>query len=270
VGLTAAEAERYRSSRDFFSWIDLAPRPSPNEVLGRIRRARVTLLGLGGTGSAVAASLVASGIGALHCVDFDRVEETNLTRQLLYGEADIGRLKVEAAVERLVALNSTVNVTGQPLQVRSPGDIEPLMAAADAFVLCADEPADVIQLWVNEAALSTSTPWFIASYTGAMTGVGAFVPGQTGCWQCLRRRAGTPADTPGGRWLFEDRPHAVVAASAAVSGHLCALNVLYHLGGLPVQTLGGVFQLNLARWNHQYTLDAVPDPQCPACGTRRP
>lgn len=267
AGLTEQEARRYRSSRDFFSWIDPTPRSSPLDVVARIRQAKVALLGLGGTGSAVAASLVASGVGALHCADFDRVEETNLTRQLLYTEADVGRPKVDAAVARLSALNSTVTVTGQDLQVGSADDVERLIDGNDVLVLCADEPADKIQSWTNEAALRTSTPWFMAAYTGATTGVGGFVPGETGCWECVigaeRQRYG--AD---GRYLFEERPHAVVAASAAVSGHLCALEVLYHLGGLPTQVRGRLFHHNLARWDHQYFVDAVRDPQCPACGDR--
>jgi molybdopterin-synthase adenylyltransferase len=268
AAFTKAEADRYRSSRDFFAWIDPEPRSSPYEIQARIRRANVALLGLGGTGSSVAASLVATGIGALHCVDFDRVEETNLTRQLIYTEADIGRPKVAAAIARLGALNSTVTITGQDLLIESPADVEPLLRDHDALVLCADQPADVIQTWVNEAALRTGTPWFTASYTGAMTGVGGFVPGETGCWQCLVRQHRRDDAGAGGRYLFDQLPHAVVAASAAVTGHLCALEVLYHVAGLPRQVHGRVFQLNLATWDHQYFLDVKRDPHCPACGRR--
>jgi molybdopterin/thiamine biosynthesis adenylyltransferase len=268
-GLTRQEAERYRSCREYFAWIDTTQRSSPYEVQARIRRARVALLGLGGTGSAVAASLVATGVGTLHCVDFDRIEDTNLTRQLIYTEADVGRSKVDTAIASLSALNSTVTITGQELRIESAEEVERLIAGYDVFVLCADKPADLIQAWVNEAALRTGTPWFMAAYTGATTGVSGFVPGETGCWECLNLRYDRDDPDAGGRYLFAHQPHAVVAASAAVSGHLCALEVLYHIGGLPTQVRGRVFQLNLARWEHQYFLDAVRDPDCPACGDRR-
>lgn len=268
TGLSEADVARYHRSRNFFSWIDTVPRSSPHHVQARIRGARVALLGLGGTGSAVAASLVASGIGALHCADFDRVEEGNLTRQLLYTEADVGLPKVDTALRRLAAINSTVALTGLDLRIGSVDDVERVIAGCDAFVLCADEPADQIQLWANEAALRTSTPWFFAAYTGAMTGVGGFVPGETGCWQCVMGRERRAEAQAGGRYLFEDQPHAAVAASAGVSGHLCALEVLYHLGGLPRQARGRIFQLNLAHWDHQYYVDADRDPRCPACGDR--
>jgi molybdopterin/thiamine biosynthesis adenylyltransferase len=266
AGLSDRDAKRYRSTRDFYSWIDPVPRSSPYAIQARIKSAKVTLLGLGGTGTAVAASLVASGIGALHCVDFDVVEETNLTRQLIYTETDIGRRKVDAAVARLHAMDSTVAITGQDLQVTSADDVERLMAGSDVFVLCADQPADKIQRWVNVAALRTSTPWYLAAYTGAMTGVMGFVPGRTGCWDCLNRRHTEDHLGAGARYLFDDQPHAVVAPSAAICGHLCALEVLYQLGGLPTQVSGRVFQLNLAKWDHQYFLDAELDPDCPSCG----
>jgi molybdopterin/thiamine biosynthesis adenylyltransferase len=267
ANLSAAEADRYSASRHFFAWIDPATRTSPYEVQSRIRDASVALLGLGGTGSTVAASLVASGIGALHCADFDRVEEGNLTRQLIYTEQDIGLPKVDRAVARLSALNSNVAVTGVEAKVSGADDIVDLIGGRDLFVLCADEPAELIQSWANQAAVRTGTPWFMALYTGPMTVVGSFIPGRTGCWECLDRGERARGARPEGRWLFDDRPNAVLAATAGVSGHLCALEVLFHLGGLPTQTRGRIFHHNVANWDHQYYIDAVPDPRCPTCAT---
>jgi molybdopterin/thiamine biosynthesis adenylyltransferase len=265
AGLTQADAHRYRSVRQYFSWLDPLPRSSPNEVLARIRRARVALVGLGGTGASVAASLVATGIGALHCVDAGRVEPAGLAGQVLCTEADIGRPQADAAVDRLCALNSTVEVTGEQLELRSVADIERLMDGRDVVVLCTDRPAGV-QSWTNRAALRTSTPWFLATCTGPTASVGGFLPGVTGCWEC----AGGPGerrDDAAGQYLFGTGPDAVVAASVAVSGHLCALEVLNHLGGLPGQARGRMFHHNLARWDHHYFVDARRDPHCPACGT---
>lgn len=267
-GLTEADAARYEPARHFFAWIDTTARSSPYEIQQRISRSRVGLLGLGGTGTAVAASLVASGIGSLHCVDFDVVEEANLTRQLLYTEGDIGQSKVKAAVDRLRAMNSRVAVTGEECQVSSADDVERLMAGCDAFVLCADRPETLIQEWTNEAALRTRTTWFMSFYTGPMTVVGSFVPYETGCYTCLWRqeqgREIKAHKTP----LMGDRPNAVIAATANVSGHLCALDVLYFLAGLPQQVPGRVFHHNIANWDHHYFVDVPRDPGCSACGVR--
>ncbi|MGP3930767.1 HesA/MoeB/ThiF family protein [Nonomuraea sp. KM88] len=125
--LTAREAERYGPQKNLFTWVDPTPRSSPYEVQSRIKDARVSLLGLGGTGTAVAAGLVSSGIGALNVADFDVVEEPNLTRQLLYTEADIGRPKVDAAVHRLRSMNSLVEVTGNTIKADGADDIASLI-----------------------------------------------------------------------------------------------------------------------------------------------
>lgn len=266
ANLTEREVARYESARHFFSWIDTSPRTSPHDVQSAIRNARVSLLGVGGTGSAVAAGLVSSGIGALRIADFDDVEESNLTRQLLYAEADVGRSKVGQAAARLRAMNGSVLVTGSETKVAGPGDVAELMTGCDVFVLCADEPHPEIVEWTNEAALRTGTPWFMSLYTGPMVVVGSFVPGETACWACLDRQEEARKEKELGRLLAESRPNAVVAASANISGHLCALEVLYQLGGLPAQTRGRVFHWNLAVWDHQYSIDVPRDDACPVCG----
>ncbi|HET9139778.1 ThiF family adenylyltransferase [Actinophytocola sp.] len=266
--LTEREAARYAAPRHFYAWIDTTPRTSPYEVQARLRNASVTLLGLGGTGSAVAQGLVASGIGALHCVDFDVVEEPNLCRQLLYTEQDIGASKLKRALDRLRAMNSLVDVTGEERRADCAADIAELMTGRDAFVLCADKPQPDIMRWTNEAALATGTPWFVALYTGPMTVVAGYLPGETGCWECGRRDFDAQETVRDGRKLLSgQRPNAVVPASANVTGQLCALEVVYHLGGLATQVRGRILHWNLGRWDHQYFIDVQRYPDCPACGT---
>lgn len=270
-GLTEREAARYESPRHFFAWIDGAPRSSPFEIQARLKASSVAVLGLGGTGSAVAAGLVASGVGNVHCADFDTVDDGNLCRQLLYVESDVGAAKVKRAVERLRAMNSLVNVTGEELQAGSADDIAALMNGRQAFVLCADQPNPDIMRWTNEAALRTGTPWFVSLYTGPMAVVGAYRPGVTGCWECLQRQEDQRDHNRGRRMLFpEGRENAVIAASANVSGQLCALEVVYHLGGLPTQVPGRVLHWNFANWDHHYFIDVPRYPDCPSCGEPAP
>ena len=268
AGLTERDAARYETPRHFYAWIDDTPRSSPFEVQARLANSSVALLGLGGTGTSVAAGLVASGVGSLHCADFDEVEEANLCRQLLYSEHDVGAPKVRRAVDRLRASNSSVTVTGADLRATGADDIAELMTGRDVFVLCADTPQPDIMRWTNEAALRTGTPWYFALYTGPMAVTGGFVPGETGCWECMNRDHLAQPHVRDGRHLFaEPRKHAVVAASANVTGHLCALEVTYHLAGLPTQVQGRILHWNFARWDHQYFIDVHRHPDCPACGT---
>ena len=76
----------------------------------RLKAARVMLVGAGGLGSPLALYLAAAGVGRLGLVDFDRVDASNLQRQVLFGAADVGRGKVEAAAERLRAINPHVEL----------------------------------------------------------------------------------------------------------------------------------------------------------------
>ncbi|MBE1535581.1 HesA/MoeB/ThiF family protein [Actinomadura algeriensis] len=266
ANLDEREAARYESARNFFAWIDTVPRDSPYEAQSKIKDAKVCLLGLGGTGTAVAAGLVSSGIGALHVADFDVVEESNLTRQLLYTEHDIGLPKVDRAVERLRAMNGRAKVSGDTVKADGPDGIAALMDGCDVFVLCADEPDPDIMFWTNEAALRTGTPWFVSLYTGPMAVVGGLVPRETGCWACLRRQEDRREFKAHSRSLTEERPNAVIAASANISGQLCALEVLYHLAGLPAQARGRVFHWNYAMWDHSYSIEIPHDADCPTCG----
>jgi molybdopterin/thiamine biosynthesis adenylyltransferase len=274
AGLTAAELARYDRNTNYFSWVDVQPRPSPYEHQRRLKNASVTVLGLGGTGSAVAMSLAAAGVGSLHCVDFDRVEEANLNRQLLYTEDDIGRPKVEAAVARLRRLNSHVNVTGQEVQVQSSDDIAPLAEGRDLLVLCADTPPEQIYLWTNEAALRTNTPWLVSAYAGPMLVVGIYVPFETPCYQCLNHdqaqkrvaRDGSEAQA----LLAVPVVNAVIAPTANLTGHLGALEAVYFLTGLQPQTRGRVFHQNLMIYDHFYYVEPPFWAECPACGPESP
>lgn len=76
----------------------------------KLLEAKVLLVGVGGLGSPAAMYLAASGVGTLGIVDFDRVDKTNLNRQIIHGYADIGRPKVESAEERIHRINPEVNV----------------------------------------------------------------------------------------------------------------------------------------------------------------
>src|SRR5258708_25566535 len=87
---------------------------------GRIRRARVLIVGAGGLGSPVALYLAAAGIGKLGLVDDDAVSLSNLQRQILFRTSDIGRPKVEAGAETLRALNPGVQVEAHPVRLTAP------------------------------------------------------------------------------------------------------------------------------------------------------
>ena len=76
----------------------------------KIKNSKVLVVGAGGLGCPVALYLAAAGVGTIGLIDFDVVDQSNLQRQVLYSEKDVGKSKVHMARERLVQLNSNVNV----------------------------------------------------------------------------------------------------------------------------------------------------------------
>lgn len=266
--LSAAEVDRYDRALTYYAWVDLTPRSSRFEAQARLKASNVVVLGLGGTGSAVASSLVAAGVGTVHCVDFDVIEAGNLTRQLLYTEDDIGASKVPVAVERLGRINSHTVVTGEEARVDSTESVAGLMQGRDLLMLCADQPLATIREWTNEAALATGTPWMIAQYAGPMAVVGLFVPGRTGCIACLPSVADRLEEQYGAKpeELFPFTGHAVIAPSANLTGHLAALDAVYHLTGIPTTTLGRMFHLSLTDLTYHYVVKPRAGVRCGTCG----
>ena len=231
-----------------------------------LKSARVCVAGIGGTGSAVATGLVAAGVGRVHMVDFDHVEESNLTRQLLFTEHDIGRLKVDVAVERLRAINSLIDISGENRRITGPEDIVALMNDCDIYVLCADSPVKKMPYWTNTGALRTRTLWYMAVYEGPTVTITALAPGVTGCWACLRHERDAAEFVAEGRPLMGWPPSAVVSATANVAGQMCALEIVAQLSGMPTQVLGRTYRHNLACWDNRYYLDIPHFDDCSECG----
>ena len=99
----------------------------------KLLSARVLLIGAGGLGCPLAQYLAAAGVGTLGLIDHDKVEASNLQRQVLYGTADVGRPKVEVAAERIRAQNPDVRVVTHAVRLRSENALE-LLADWDVIV----------------------------------------------------------------------------------------------------------------------------------------
>ncbi|HEX4812225.1 MAG TPA: HesA/MoeB/ThiF family protein [Nonomuraea sp.] len=226
AALSEREKERYRRNRDYFRWVDLTPRDHGWESQVLIKHARVLVLGLGGTGSHAAWSLAAAGVGRLHLVDPDVVELSNLNRQLLYTEADLGRPKSEVAAQRLRAVNTDVEITAAACTVDGQERLAALADGFDVLALCADRPGEPygIRTWANRVCAKAGIPWVSGGYNGPLVSVGVFGPGGP-CFECVR--AGIPP-RPGADYAFPG----VTSASAGLSGQLVAHDVLALITGL--------------------------------------
>jgi molybdopterin-synthase adenylyltransferase len=272
VGITERDKQRHERARGYFRWLDLTPRESSWEPQARLRRARVTVIGVGGTGGIAALALAAAGVGRLHCVDPDIVELSNLSRQVIYAEQDIGRPKSEAAVARLRALNTDIEVSGQRSLIESAADIRRLAEDCDVLLLTADQPPE-IRDWANQACLDAGRPWVDAGYHGPLVQVGHYVPGTGACRQCLHGANRQELTQLG--MNFSDAPRrwehvgaAVGAVPAGMSGYLAAHRVISLLTGVPPAAPGSIEAVNLAALDASFIITGSPWPDCPDCAGR--
>jgi bacteriocin biosynthesis cyclodehydratase domain-containing protein len=271
--LTADQAHRYDRQLIYFS--DLAPAGLPAEELQRrLGAAKVALIGCGGLGSWTACGLACAGVGSLVLVDDDRVELSNLNRQLLFTEADVGELKVEAAARALAEHNSALELTPLARRVRGIEDVDEVIGeGVDLLIVTADWPPYELPRWVNAACLHAETPYVTAGQLLPVVRVGPWiVPRRTACLECMERQ--WALDSPIYEELAEARaqstpPAATIGAASGVVGSILAMEAIHFLSGvLEPSSLDSAIVLDL-RTMALTREETVRDPDCPSCAKVR-
>ncbi|MFJ7044748.1 HesA/MoeB/ThiF family protein [Streptomyces sp. NPDC101112] len=263
AGLTESEMERYSRNHAYFRRVDLRPGSDPWASQLKLKRSSVAVLGVGGTGSHAAWALAATGVGALHLVDPDTVEASNLTRQALYSETDIGRPKARVAADRLDALNSAAEFSWDVRKVETEDALAELITGRDVFVLCADEPRnDLIAKMTSRVCASLGVPWVCAGYNGPLVTVGVYAP-EGPCYECVG--AGEEARLKPG-WHPDLGGPGVLAPAAGISGMLIAHEVVSLITGTGRVSPGYVRGVNLIAPDQLIHVRHPARPQCPLCG----
>jgi molybdopterin/thiamine biosynthesis adenylyltransferase len=182
----------------------------------KLKLARIVIAGCGGLGSPAAIYLAAAGVGTIRLIDQDKVELSNLNRQILHWEKDIGRDKVHSAMEKLKLLNSgvqieTVNETITGENIRS------LIAGFDVIVDALDNlPTRFI---INKAAVQNKIPFIHGAIHGFEGRVMTVTPGSA-CLRCLYQ--GVPPQ----------QKFPVLGSTPAVIGSIQATEVIKLITGL--------------------------------------
>ena len=221
------------------------------DALARLHRATAVVIGAGGVGGPVIAYLAAAGVGSLRIVDDDRVDVTNLPRQLLYGTGDVGRRKAVVAARRARHFNPGIATRAVPtrLDATSAG---PILAGADVVIDASDNPRT--RLTVNAAAAERGIPlvWAaIGEYAGRCSVV---LPGQGPCYECLTGPAQEPGPVAPG----------VFPPVCGVVGALAAGQAMTILTGAGDPLVGRLAQVDL-RTGDLGWVPLRPDPRCPTC-----
>jgi molybdopterin-synthase adenylyltransferase len=268
-GFSDRELERYSRNENYFTWVDTTPRESRFSLQARLREARVAVIGLGGSGSAAAASLACAGVGYLRCVDCDTIELSNLSRQFLYTEDDLGAAKVERAVDRLSRMNTDITVEGLEQRIDSAETAARAIDGMDFALLCADTPHPGVQLWTNDAAAAARMPWSVCFYAGPTLMTGIFLPGETPCYRCLLQSGPSPLrddrGTAGESLLGVTTINGVISPTAGLAGQFGALEAIYFLTGLRPQTVGRLFHQNRMIYDHSYYIAPEASRDCDQC-----
>ncbi len=222
----------------------------------RLARSRVLVVGLGGLGSIASLYLAAAGIGTLAVNDFDTVDETNLHRQLLYGENDIGQPKTQAAEARLHTQNSGIRIEALPHRLSSP-ELEDEIRAADLVLDTTDRYAtryDINRLCVRHGRKLVS-----ASCLGQRGQLLAFDFEQAGtaCYACLYPEDGV--EDP-----MRCTTNGVSGPVAGLIGSLAAQATLDLLLGGNSPWLGVLWGWD-ARSGRLRSSRMTRDPACPVC-----
>ncbi|CAI6083670.1 HesA/MoeB/ThiF family protein [Cohnella sp. JJ-181] len=177
------ELLRYKNNLSYFSLYETETE-SRFTFQSRLKSATVAVLGLGG-GSVIAAWLASMGIGRIIGIDYDVVELGNLNRQMLYTEGDVGRLKAEAAKERLLMINSDTVVETRNQKVDSAKSIMNIVREADVVVGAIDWPLLYGSRYVNTACLLENKPLFFAGLRHGSAFIHRVLPYRTGCADCF-------------------------------------------------------------------------------------
>ena len=150
--------------------------------LEKLRKAKVCVVGVGGIGNPVVTQLTAMGVGKLKIVDRDIIEISNLHRQHLYTENDIGRVKVEAAKERLEKINSSVEIEALPNSVTK----YTAESIVDGFDIVVDALDSIDARYaLNDACIKLNIPLIYAGALGMLGSICTIIPNKTACLRCI-------------------------------------------------------------------------------------
>ena len=152
------------------------------EGMEKIRTAKVCVVGAGGIGNPVITQLVAMGVGKIRIVDRDVIEITNLHRQHLYTDDDIGRVKVEAAAERLRRINPGVQIDPVPTSV-TKFTAEGIVNGFDVVIDALDSVDARYAL--NDACIKHGIPLIYAGALGVTGSVSTIIPNKSACLRCM-------------------------------------------------------------------------------------
>jgi molybdopterin-synthase adenylyltransferase len=181
--LNNAEKSRYRANLTYFENYSSLSKSS-YDLQHRLKNTHVLVLGLGGAIQDVA-SLASLGIGEITGLDYDLIEESNLNRQYIYKEEDVGQSKAQTARKRIKEINRNTRINIIEKKVQNEQDVEELLEAADIVVSGIDSPGIISSRWVNFAGIKQGKPVIFSGISGNKLMINKLSSDGEGCFDCF-------------------------------------------------------------------------------------
>ena len=221
----------------------------------RIRNAKVLCIGAGGLGSPALMYLAAAGVGTIGVVDFDTVDESNLHRQILYGQSDIGKKKVDVARTKIQERNPLVTVNIYPLRIDTTNVLE-IMSNYDIIIDATDNFAT--RYLINDAAVLLNKAYVWGSVNRFDGQAAIFWSSLGPCYRCLHPTPPAPGTVQN-------------CAEAGVLGVLCASIASMQVNEV-IKAITGIGELQIGKLmiyealEAEYSkIDIHKNPQCVIC-----
>lgn len=222
-----------------------------------LREARVLVVGAGGLGAPVLLYLAASGVGRITVVDDDRVELSNLQRQIIHRDQDVGELKVKSAQRAALALNPSVKI--ETVEARLDAELAASLFAGQDLILDGSDNFATRQL-VNQAAVAASVP-LLSGALGQWEGqLSLFDPARGGpCYACIFPEPPAPGQAP------SCAEAGVVGPLPGVIGTMMALEAVKLICDAGTSIRGRMMIFD-GLYGENRTMRIKPREACPVCG----
>ncbi|HEX6573719.1 MAG TPA: molybdopterin-synthase adenylyltransferase MoeB [Gemmatimonadaceae bacterium] len=224
----------------------------------KLKQARVLLVGAGGLGSPAALYLAAAGVGTLGLVDFDKVDLTNLQRQIIHGTSDIGRSKLDSASDRIREINPHVHVERYDTQLKSENALE---IARDYDVIIDGTDNFPTRYLVNDTCVLLNKPNAYGSILRFEGQASVFATETGPCYRCLFR------EPPPAGLVPSCAEAGVLGVLPGLVGTIQATEAVKLIIGAGDPLIGRLLLIDALTMQFR-TIQVRRDPECPACGTR--
>jgi molybdopterin/thiamine biosynthesis adenylyltransferase len=217
-----------------------------------LKESHIFIAGAGGLGSPVSLYLAVAGVGTLTLVDYDTVERTNLNRQILHHDRDLGRPKIDSAVDTLRGINPDITVRGVTATIGTE-NVADLVGKADGIVDAVD--TYTVRYLLNEVAYREGIPLFHGAVQGFYGQAATILPPDTACLRCMFSHP-----PPG-------EPAPVIGVTPGIIGMIQATEVIKYLLGC-----GELLTDRLLVWDglrsRAEEITVHKNPACVTCGTQ--